>query len=75
MNVVGKTVMRMRMAQELTREEFAARAQLADLDLSSHAVKRIEMGQRSVVDYELQKLARALRVPIGVFLEQAGITD
>ena len=73
-NVVGKAVMRLRVAQELSRTLFAARAQVVGLNLSAHAVKRIERGERAVLDFELQKLAKALRVPIGVFLEQSGIS-
>jgi transcriptional regulator with XRE-family HTH domain len=64
----------MRVAQDISREKLAARAQVTGLLLSAHAVKRIERGERAVLDFELQKLARALRVPIGVFLEQAGIS-
>jgi hypothetical protein len=35
---------------------------------------RYPQDERAVLDYELQKLARALRVPTGVFLEQEGIS-
>jgi transcriptional regulator with XRE-family HTH domain len=64
----------MRVAQDISRVQLAARAQVAGLPLSAHAVKRVERGERAVLDYELKKLARALRVPIGVFLEQSGIS-
>ena len=73
-NVVGKAVMRLRVSQDLSRTVFAARAQIAGLNLSPHAVKRIERGERAVLDFELRQLAKALRVPIGVFLEQSGIS-
>jgi transcriptional regulator with XRE-family HTH domain len=74
-NVVGKAVMRLRVAQDLSRALFAARAQVVGLNLSPHAVKRIERGERAVLDLELRRLAKALRVPIGVFLEQSGISQ
>jgi transcriptional regulator with XRE-family HTH domain len=65
---VGKTVKRLRVAQELTRDQLAARAQVKGWSISSFVVRRIEYGEREVTDIELKKLARALRVPAAVLL-------
>ena len=68
-NSIGSTVERLRTAQNLTRDELAARAQVSGWDISSFVIKRIESGEREVTDIELRKLAKALRVPAAVLLE------
>ncbi len=68
-NSIGSTVERLRTAQNLTRDELAARAQVEGWDISSYVVKRIESGEREVTDIELRKLAKSLRVPIAVLME------
>lgn len=68
-NSIGSTVERLRTAQNLTRDELAARAQVVGWDISTFVIKRIESGEREVTDIELRKLAKALRVPVAVLLE------
>lgn len=68
-NSIGSTVERLRSAQNLTRDELAARAQVAGWDISSSVIKRIESGEREITDIELRQLAKALRVPAAVLLE------
>jgi len=68
-NSIGSTVARLRTAQNLTRNELAARAQVVGWDITFYVVKRIENGEREVTDIELRKLAKALRVPVAVLLE------
>lgn len=68
-NTVGKTVERLRIAQNLTRDELVARAQVGGWDISPFVLKRIERGEREVTDIDLKKLAKALRVPAAVLLE------
>ena len=68
-NSIGSTVERLRTAQNLTRDELAARAQVAGWDISTYVVKRIESGEREVTDIELRRAAEALRVPVAVLLE------
>jgi hypothetical protein len=68
-NSIGLTVGRLRSAQNLTRDELSARAQLSGWDISPYVVKRIERCEREVTDIELRKLAKALRVPAAVLLE------
>jgi len=38
-------------------------------DISPYVLKRIECGEREVTDIDLKKLAKALRVPVGILLE------
>lgn len=68
-NSIGPTVERLRSAQNLTRDELAARAQVDGWDISSYVIKRIERGEREVTDIELRKLAGVLRVPVSVLLD------
>lgn len=68
-NSIASTVERLRTAQNLTRDELAARAQVAGWDISTYVIKHIETGEREVTDIELRRLAKALRVPVTVLLE------
>lgn len=68
-NRVGRVVQKLREAQNLTRVELAARAQVNRWDISLSVVKRIESGEREVTDIELVKLAKALRVPASVLVD------
>jgi transcriptional regulator with XRE-family HTH domain len=68
-NSIGSTVERLRKAQNLTRDELLARAQVVGWEISSYVIKRIETGEREVTDIELRLLAKALRVPAAVLLE------
>lgn len=60
---------KLRTAQNLTREELAAKAQVAGWDITFEIVKRIESGRREVNDIELRHLAITLRVPAALLLE------
>lgn len=68
-NLVGPIVKKLRTAQSLTREDLAARAQVAGWDITFEIIKRIESGRREVNDIELRHLAAALRVPLPLLLE------
>jgi transcriptional regulator with XRE-family HTH domain len=68
-NVVGKIVRAVRISQDLTRDQFVARAQVAGWNISFYTLKRIENGEREVTDIELKKLARVLRVSPAILLK------
>lgn len=68
-NLLGATVERLRVAQNLTRDDVAARSQIIGWEISSYVVKRIESGEREVTDIEIRKLAKVLRVPVAVLFE------
>jgi transcriptional regulator with XRE-family HTH domain len=68
-NSIGKTVKRLRKQQNLTQQDLAGRAAAIGWDISRDAVKRIERGEREVTDIELRLLARALRVPPAIVLD------
>lgn len=68
-NAIGKTVERLRKAQNLTRDDLAARAQVGGWNISAFVLRGIERGAREVTDIELRKLAKSLRVPVAVLFE------
>jgi len=61
-NVVGPQVQRLRYELELTQEQFAARCQVAGLDISRSTLAQIEAQLRCVTDKELFLLSRVLAV-------------
>jgi transcriptional regulator with XRE-family HTH domain len=61
-NVVGSQIRKARKRLGLTQEEFAARCQLADWDISRSTLAQIEARLRYVFDEELIVLASLLGV-------------
>lgn len=60
-NVVGPQIRRLRIASELTQEQFVARCNVLGWDLSRGTLAKIEAQVRCVTDAELYLLARALK--------------
>jgi hypothetical protein len=61
-NIVGAQVRKLRYAQGLTQELFAARCSVLGLELSRATLSKIEAQLRCVNDLEVALLARALKV-------------
>ena len=61
-NAVGPQIAKVRNERNLTQEEFAAKLQVAGLDLDRIAVAKIEARIRSVFDFELAMIAHLLTV-------------
>ena len=61
-NLVGPLIRRIRNAQGMTQDEFAAKLQRAGWDVSRVSVAKIEAQIRWVADCELFMLAKALGV-------------
>ncbi|APV43877.1 Helix-turn-helix domain-containing protein [Dehalogenimonas formicexedens] len=68
---MGKRVREARLAAKppVTQEDLVARLQIQGLDLNQTMISKIERGQRSVSDYELLALAKALKVKAAWLLE------
>lgn len=60
---VGPQVRKYRAAANVTQEALTTRLQLSGLDIERTAIAKIEGGVRSVFDFELTAIAKALRVP------------
>ena len=63
-NIVGRQVMLLRNERDWSQEKLAAVCQLAGWDVSRGVIARIEGGVRWVADFEVMKLASALRVSV-----------
>ncbi|ULH13972.1 helix-turn-helix transcriptional regulator (plasmid) [Deinococcus sp. KNUC1210] len=62
-NVIGKRVRQARLSQELTLQVLYERIQIeSGFEMGQPTLTRIELGTRSVYDYEVAALARALQV-------------
>ncbi len=63
-NIVGPQIMQLRNEHGWSQEKFASVCQLRGWDVSRGVVARIESGIRWVADFELLKLADALKVAV-----------
>lgn len=64
MNVIGPRVRQIRMAKEITQDDFAARCNVIGFNVSRGTLAKIEAQVRRVTDSEVQLLAKALGVDI-----------
>ena len=60
-NVIGPQVRKLRDRHGWSQEQFAAKLQLAGLDISRSSVAKIESGRRAVFDYQILYFRRVLR--------------
>ena len=69
-NIVGARVREARRIAKppITQKDLAARLDILGLDIDQAKVSKIEQGIRPVFDYELPKLAQALKVSVGWLL-------
>lgn len=63
-NIIGSTLRRLRIEQDLTQDALAARCQLQGWDLSRGTLSKIEAGIRRVNDAEILMLSKTLKVEI-----------
>ena len=63
-NICGQRIRLARIEAGMSQEAFAAKLQLAGLQIGQMAVSRIETGKRVVPDFELPYLAKALNVSV-----------
>jgi transcriptional regulator with XRE-family HTH domain len=72
MNIIGKNVRVIRELKGLTQEQFAAKCNLINWEISRGTVAKIESNVRRITDIEVQNLALALDVEISeLFLEHS----
>lgn len=63
-NVVGKYIKKIREKQGLTQEQLAIRIELDGWRIDRFVVSKIERGDRHLTDFEIQKIAQALKISI-----------
>ena len=63
-NIVGPQVMHLRNERDWSQEKLASVCQISGWDVSRGVIARIEGGVRWVADFEVLKLAAALKVAV-----------
>ncbi len=63
-NSCGDAIRTIRMEQDITQEALATRLQLYGMELNQKVISRIELQERTVSDFELWAIAKALEVEI-----------
>jgi transcriptional regulator with XRE-family HTH domain len=71
-NIVGPRVREARKKAKppITQKDLAARLEVLGLEIDQAKISKIEQGIRPVFDYELVKLAEALKVSVGWLLSE-----
>jgi transcriptional regulator with XRE-family HTH domain len=70
MNIIGKNVRVIRERKGLTQEQFAAKCNLINWEISRGTLAKIESNVRRITDIEVQNLALALEVEVSeLFLD------
>lgn len=64
MNIVGKNVKKIREKNGWTQEQFAAKCQLLEWNISRGTLAKIESNVRGVSDNEVKLLSNVLKVKI-----------
>ena len=63
-NVIAKNLFYFRQKREFTQDQLAAKLQIMNVNIDQQMISKIELNKRSVTDYELACLCRALRVSL-----------
>ena len=71
-NIVGPRVRegRYKAKPSITQKDLAARLEVLGLEIDQVKISKIEQGIRPVFDYEVVKLAEALKVSVGWLLNK-----
>jgi transcriptional regulator with XRE-family HTH domain len=63
-NIVGKNIKEIRENQGITQEQLAIKLEMAGWRVDRFIVSRIERGERQVLDFEVQIIAKVLKVSV-----------
>lgn len=69
LNIVGKNIASTRIQNNLSRQNLSDRLILMGIDISSQSIYEIEAGKRTVIDYELCAIAKALKTSSDTLLK------
>lgn len=61
LNIVGKTIQTKRESLNYSRQYVSDRLMNIGIDISEHAIYEIEIGKRTVIDYELGAISKILK--------------
>ena len=63
-NIVGKNIKAIRESENITQEQLAIKLEMEGWRVDRFLVSRIERGERQVLDFEIQLLAKVLKVSV-----------
>ncbi len=69
-NICGSRIRELRKQKKISQEEFAARMQVAGIDIDQRTISRIECEKRFLADFELREIARILQIPMDELAEK-----
>lgn len=69
-NIIGGNVRFLRKKLGITQEDLAARLNVLEIDIDRPMISKIENNSREVLDYEIEALAKALKVSINDLFKQ-----
>ena len=67
-NVIGQTLLDIRLKEGLTQCELAARMQTMNVNIDQQMISKIEKNQRQVTDYEFACFCKCLNVSYEIML-------
>ena len=70
-NIISEKLRLLRVKNQMTQQDLAAKMQLAGIIIERDSVSRIEIGTRFVPDYELRELAKILKVTVDWLLDDS----
>ena len=62
LNTVGKNILSIRTQCKLSRQKLSDKLMLLGVDISTQSIYDIEVGKRTVLDYELCAIAKILNI-------------
>lgn len=69
LNVTGKIIRHYRLLNKLSYQKLSDKLMLLGIDVNKQAIYRIEIGKRTVTDYEICAFASCLNVKINDLLD------
>lgn len=69
-NIIGSRVRKARKQSKVTQRDLVARLQISGIKIDQAALSKLETGNRSVTDIEIDAIAKILKVPISWFFEE-----
>lgn len=69
LNTVGETIQKKREGLNLSRQYVSDRLMNYGIDISAHSLYDIEIGKRTIIDYELAAIAKILKTSSDELME------
>jgi len=64
LNVIGKKIQEYRENADISRQALSNKLMIIGIDIPSNSIYDIEVGTRTIVDYEICAIAKVLKLPV-----------